>query len=232
MRTIGLIGGISWESTATYYRLINEGVRDRRGPTVSAPILLWSFDFSRIEALQRAGDWDALGRLMAQAAATLEQAGAEALLICANTMHRSVDAIAARTRLPLLHIVDTTAAAIRAQGLSRVGLLGTRYTMEHDFFRARMDGHGIATLVPDAADRTTVHDIIFDELVAGRVTAASRDAYRAIIAWLVDAGAQGIILGCTEIGMLIGAADSPVPLFDTAALHAEAAVDWVLGDGA
>ncbi|PXA91466.1 aspartate racemase [Nostoc sp. 3335mG] len=231
MKTIGLIGGMSWESSAEYYRILNQGVRDRRGPTASAKCLLWSFDFSEIERLQHDGDWPALTDRMTDAARRLEGAGAELLLICTNTMHLMADAIQAAVAIPLLHIADPTAHAIRAAGLTRVGLLGTAFTMERDFYRGRLTGkHGLDVLVPDAEDRAAVHRIIYDELVAGRIEPASRDAYRAVIARLVDRGAQAIILGCTEIMLLIGPDDSPVPLFDTTALHAAAAVDLALGD--
>ncbi len=231
MKTIGLIGGMSWESSAEYYRILNQGVRDRRSPTASAKCLLWSFDFSEIERLQHDGDWPALTDRMTDAARRLEGAGAELLLICTNTMHLMADAIQAAVAIPLLHIADPTAHAIRAAGLTRVGLLGTAFTMERDFYRGRLTGkHGLNVLVPDAEDRAAVHRIIYDELVAGRIEPASRDAYRAVIARLVDRGAQAIILGCTEIMLLIGPDDSPVPLFDTTALHAAAAVDLALGD--
>ncbi|MEN3746672.1 aspartate/glutamate racemase family protein [Sphingomonas sp. HF-S3] len=231
MKTIGLIGGMSWESSAEYYRILNQGVRDRRGPTASAKCLLWSFDFSEIERLQHDGDWPALTDRMTDAARRLEGAGADLLLICTNTMHLMADAIQAAVAVPLLHIADPTAKAIRAAGLSRVGLLGTAFTMERDFYRGRLaEKHGLDVIVPEAEDRTTVHRIIYDELVAGRIEPASREAYRAIIARLVDRGAQAVILGCTEIMLLIGPDDSPVPLFDTTALHAAAAVRIALED--
>ncbi|MET0245651.1 MAG: aspartate/glutamate racemase family protein [Sphingomonas sp.] len=231
MKTIGLIGGMSWESSAEYYRILNQGVRDRRGPTASAKCLLWSFDFSEIERLQHDGDWPALTDRMTDAARRLEGAGADLLLICTNTMHLMADAVQAAVAVPLLHIADPTAEAIRAAGLSRVGLLGTAFTMERDFYRARLaEKHGLDVIVPEAEDRTTVHRIIYDELVAGRIEPASREAYRAIIARLVDRGAQAVILGCTEIMLLIGPDDSPVPLFDTTALHAAAAVRIALED--
>jgi aspartate racemase len=226
---IGLIGGMSWESSAEYYRLINIGVRDARGPTSSAPCLLWSFDFAEIEALQHKGDWDALTRRMVDAAQRLEGAGAGLLLICTNTMHRMADAVSAAISVPLLHIADPTAEAIRAAGLTRVGLLGTAFTMEQDFYRGRLaDRHGLDVIVPEPADRATVHRIIYDELVAGVVNPASRDAYRDVIARLIDRGAEAIILGCTEIMLLVKPEDSAVPFYDTTALHAAAAVRWVL----
>ncbi|MDR7116436.1 aspartate/glutamate racemase family protein [Caulobacter sp. BE254] len=226
---IGLIGGMSWESSIQYYRLINEGVRDRLGGVASARTLMWSFDFARIEALQHAGDWDALAGEMAEAARTLEKGGADVLVLCTNTMHRCAGAIEAAVDIPLLHIADPTAAAIQAAGLTKVGLLGTAFTMEQDFYRGRLEARfGLEVLIPDAEDRKAVHDIIYRELVAGQVLDASREVYRAVIRRLVERGAQGIILGCTEIMLLIGQADSPVPVFDTTTLHAMAAVDRAL----
>ena len=225
MKTIGLIGGMSWESSAHYYRLINQGVRDARGPTASARCILWSFDFSEIERLQHAGDWDALGGMLADAAARLEQAGAELLLICTNTMHLLTDRVERAVAVPLLHIADPVAEAIRARGLRHVGLLGTAFTMERDFFTGRLrDLHGLDVIVPEAEDRATVHRIIYEELVAGVVRPESRQAFRAVIARLVANGAEGVILGCTEIMLLVEQADSAVPLFDTTTLHAGAAV--------
>lgn len=229
MKTIGLIGGMSWESSAHYYRILNQEVRARLGGTHSARILMLSLDFAEVERLQRAGDWTALGDRMAEAARQLEQGGAEMILLCTNTMHKVADRIVAATALPLLHIADPTALAIRAAGCVRVGLLGTAFTMEQDFYRARLAGHGLDVIVPDAADRAVVHDIIYRELVVGVVRDASRAAYRDVIARLVAAGAEAIILGCTEIMLLVGADDSAVPLFDTTDLHARAAVDRALG---
>jgi len=226
---IGLIGGMSWESSAQYYRLINEGVRDRLGGVASARTLMWSFDFARIEALQHAGDWDALAGQMVDAAKALRKGGADFLVLCTNTMHRCAWAIDAAVDIPLLHIADPTAAAVQAAGISRVGLLGTAFTMEQDFYRGRLEGtFGLEVLAPDAEDRAAVHGIIYRELVAGQVLDASRQVYQAVIRRLVERGAQGIILGCTEIMLLIGPADSPVPIFDTTTLHAMAAVDRAL----
>lgn len=225
MRMIGLLGGMSWESSAEYYRILNQGIRERQGPTASARCLLWSFDFAEIEALQHRGDWDALADRLADAARRLEAGGAELLLLCTNTMHRVAPAIEAAVGIPLLHIADPTAAAIRAAGIDTVGLLGTAFTMEQGFYKDRLtERHGLRVLVPDADDRATVHRVIYEELVAGQVLPASRDAYRAIIARLVAAGAEAVILGCTEIMLLVRPEDSPVPLFDTTALHAAAAV--------
>lgn len=230
MRTIGLIGGMSWESSAEYYRILNEGVRDRLGPTASARCLLWSFDFSQIEDLQHRGDWDGLGEMMVDAAHRLEAAGCDLLLICTNTMHLLAPRVEAGIGIPLLHIADPTAEAIKAAGLKTVGLLGTAFTMEQDFYKGRLgERHGLSVIVPGEEDRATVHRIIYEELVAGRIEPASRTAYQKIIARLVEEGAEGIILGCTEIMLLIGAEDSPVPVFDTTALHATAAVGNALG---
>ncbi len=229
MKMLGLIGGMSWESSAQYYRLINEGVRAARGPTASARLLLWSFDFAEIEALQHAGDWAALTALMENAAKGLAVAGAEQLLICTNTMHLMADEVEAAAGIPLLHIADPAGAAIRAAGLHKVGLLGTAFTMEQGFYKDRLvQRHGLEVLVPNADDRALVHQVIYDELVAGTVTETSRAAYRNVITRLVARGAQGIVLGCTEIMLLIGAEDSAVPLFDTTALHAAAAVNALL----
>ena len=229
MKTLGLIGGMSWESSAHYYRLINQGVRDARGPTASAKCLLWSFDFSEIEDLQRAGDWDQLEALMIDAARRLTRAGAEALMICTNTMHRMADAVEAAAGRPLLHIADPTGAAVRAAGIKTVALLGTAFTMEQDFYRGRLAArHGLDVVVPEAEDRALVHRVIYDELVAGVVNKQSRAAYRGVIARLVASGAEAVILGCTEIMLLVDQSDSTVPLFDTTALHAAAAVDFSL----
>lgn len=227
---IGLIGGMSWKSSAEYYRLINEGVRDRLGGLHSARCLLWSFDFADIEVLQRTDRWGEAAALMVDAAERLERAGADFLVIATNTMHIAAPQIQAAVKLPLLHIADPTAARIKAAGFSRVGLLGTAFTMEQDFYKGRLtDRHGLEVLVPDDADRVTVHRIIYEELVQGRVVAASRLAYRDVIARLIARGAEAIILGCTEIMLLVGEQDSAVPLFDTTALHAEAAVTMSIG---
>jgi aspartate racemase len=228
---IGLIGGMSWESSASYYRLINEAVRDRIGPMASAPCLMWSFDFEPIERLQQAGEWPQLGRMLSDAAMRLEAAGAQGLVLCTNTMHRLAEEIEAATTIPLLHIVDPTAEAIKASGRRRVALLGTGYTMEGDFYRGRLHAHhGLEVLIPPADDRDQVHRIIYEELIAGRVLQSSRETYQGVIQRLVEAGAEGIILGCTEIGLLISQSDSPVPIFDTTHLHAQAAAGFVLGD--
>ncbi len=228
MRTLGLIGGMSWESTLPYYRIVNERVRERLGGLHSAKLVLHSVDFAEIEALQHAGDWDAAGKQLADAARGLRLAGAEAIVVCTNTMHLVAPAIEAAVDIPLLHIADATAQRIRAAGLTRVALLGTRFTMEQTFYRERIEAAGIAVLTPDAPQRECVHRVIYDELCLGRIVDASRDDYRAIMAGLVARGAQGVILGCTEIGLLVGEGDATVPLFDTARIHAEAAADWAL----
>jgi aspartate racemase len=231
MRTIGLIGGMSWESSAEYYRLINQGVRDARGPTASARLILWSFDFSEIEALQHAGDWARLERLLCDAGQRLVGAGAETLVICTNTMHLMADAVEQAAGIPLLHIADPTGAAVTAAGLGKVGLLGTAFTMEQGFYRDRLAGrYGLEVLVPEAQDRALVHRVIYEELVAGVVREESRAACREVIARLVARGAQAVILGCTEIMLLVRTEDSAVPLFDTTSLHAEAAVRCALED--
>ncbi|HHX82674.1 MAG TPA: aspartate/glutamate racemase family protein [Pseudomonadaceae bacterium] len=229
MKVIGLIGGMSWESTVPYYRLINEGVKARLGGLHSAKIVLYSVDFAEIERLQHRGEWDEAGALLADAARALERAGADFVVLCTNTMHKVAPAIEAAVAIPLLHIADPTAAAIHQAGLSCVGLLGTRFTMEQDFYRARLtDRHGIDVVIPDDDDRALVHRVIYEELCLGRVEEASRLAYRDVIQRLVAQGAQGVILGCTEISMLVGVEDAAVPLFDTTGLHAAAAVQVAL----
>ena len=229
MKTIGLIGGMSWESTVPYYRLINEGIKQRLGGLHSARIVLYSVDFAEIEHLQRTGDWQAAGELLAQAALKLQGAGAEALVLCTNTMHKVADAIESAVQIPLLHIADPTALQIRQAGLSKVGLLGTRFTMEQDFYKERLvQRHGLEVLVPPEPDREAVHRIIYEELCLGLVRDASRRDYQRVMADLVAQGAQAIILGCTEISLLVSPDDVPVPLFDTTAIHAGSAVDWAL----
>jgi aspartate racemase len=228
-KIIGMLGGMSWKSSAEYYRLVNEGVRDRLGGLHSAQCLMWSFDFDDIAVLQREDRWNDAADLMVEAAQRLERGGADFLIICTNTMHKAYDRMRAAVDLPLLHIADPTAERIKADGHKRVGLLGTAFTMEQDFYKGRLaDLHGLDVIVPDANDRATVHRIIYDELVQGKVDAASRAAYRAVIRRLVAAGAEAIILGCTEIMLLVGPEDSPVPLYDTTGLHAAAAVELAL----
>ena len=228
MKTIGLLGGMSWESTIPYYRLINEAVKQRLGGLHSAKLLLHSVDFAQIEACQRAGDWDAAGAHLAQAAQGLQMAGAELLLIGANTMHKVAPAIEAAIDIPLLHVADATARAVRAAGIARVGLLGTRFTMEQDFYVDRLASHGLEVLVPPSADRDEIHRVIYAELCQGRFEAASRRVFRRVMADLVARGVGGIILGCTEIGLLVDAGDAAVPQFDTTRLHALAAVEAAL----
>jgi len=229
-KIIGMLGGMSWKSSAEYYRLVNEGVRDRLGGLHSAQCLMWSFDFDDIAVLQREDRWNDAADLMVEAAQRLERGGADFLIICTNTMHKAYDRMRAAVDLPLLHIADPTAERIKADGHKRVGLLGTAFTMEQDFYKGRLaDLHGLDVIVPDATDRATVHRVIYEELVQGKVDAASRDAYRAVIGRLVAAGAEAIILGCTEIMLLVGPEDSPVPLYDTTGLHAAAAVELALG---
>jgi aspartate racemase len=228
MRTLGLIGGMSWESTLPYYRIVNERVRERLGGLHSAKLVLHSVDFAEIETLQQRGDWRTAGAQLADAARGLRLAGAEALVLCTNTMHLVAPAIEAAVDIPLLHIADATAARIRAAGLARVALLGTRFTMEQSFYRERIESAGIEVLTPTAEQRERIHRVIYDELCLGRIVDDSRDDYRRIIVDLVVRGVQGAILGCTEIGLLVGERDASVPLFDTARIHAEAAADWAL----
>lgn len=231
MRVLGLVGGMSWESTAIYYRLLNQAAKARLGGLHSARLLLWSVDFHDIESAMRAGDWDAVGRELAAAARALEAAGAEGLLLTSNTLHKLAPVIAGAIGIPFLDLIELTAAEIRRAGLARVGLLGTRFTMEEDFYRARLEqGGGVEVLVPDGDDRALVDRAIFEELCRGRIEAASRAEFRRILVALAARGAQGVILGCTELGLLVGAGDSPVPLFDTTTIHATRAADWALGD--
>ena len=230
MRTLGLIGGMSWESTSLYYRLINEGVRDALGPLRSASLLLYSYDFEQIKALQHGGRWDEAGRSLADVAVRLERAGAEAVVLCTNTMHKVADMICSAIGVPFLHLADCTADRIIAAGLGKVGLLGTRFTMEEDFYKARLCRHGLEVLVPDEDDMAEVHRVIYDELCQGIVRAPSRERYQAVARSLVEGGAQGIILGCTEITILIGPEDVAVPTFDTTAIHAAAAVRLAIAD--
>jgi aspartate racemase len=225
LRVIGMLGGMSWESTAEYYRLANELVRERLGGLHSARLVLTSVDFAEIEALQVAGEWDRAGEILAAEATRLEGAGAEMLVLCTNTMHKVADQVQGAVSIPLIHLADTTAAAVRAAGLGTVGLLATGFTMEQDFYRDRLAEHSLQVLVPDAADRAEVHRIIYEELCVGVILQESRQTYRDVIGRLVAAGAEGVILGCTEIELLVGAADSPVPVFPTTRLHVEAAIE-------
>ena len=230
MKTLGLIGGMSWESTVPYYRTINQTVKEQLGGLHSARLLLYSVDFAEIEKLQHAGDWGAAGAVLADAARSLKAGGAQLLVICTNTMHKVADAVEAASGLPLLHIADATGDAIRARGITRIGLLGTRFTMEQDFYRRRLiERHGLDVLVPEPDERDLVHRVIYDELCQGVIRDESRAQYRRVMDGLVARGAQGIILGCTEIGLLVGEGDASVPLFDTTALHARAAALAALG---
>ena len=224
MKTIGLLGGMSWESSIEYERMINEGVRARLGGTHSADLVIRSYDFAIIEALQEADDWAGAGALLAGDARHLQDAGAEIIVLCTNTMHAVAPAIEAAIDVEFLHLADTTAAAVLEAGVSTVALLGTRYTMERDFYRGRLAGHGLDVLVPDEPDRTTVHDVVYDELVRGIVSAASKQAYLDVIDRLLARGATGVIAGCTEIELLVGPDDVDVAYFPTTRLHAEAAV--------
>jgi aspartate racemase len=228
-----LIGGMSWESSLLYYRQINEAVRARLGGLHSARLLLYSVDFAEIEELQRAGDWDRAGLMLADIARTLESAGAEALVLCTNTMHKVADAIEEAVAIPVLHIADATGAAIVRSGLDSVGLLGTGFTMEQTFYRERLqERFGLRVLTPSASDRDLVHRVIYEELCRGRIEATSRAEYRRVMTDLADRGARAIILGCTEISLLVKAADARVPLFDTTAIHAQFAADWSLNAAA
>ncbi|MBL8274121.1 MAG: aspartate/glutamate racemase family protein [Xanthomonadales bacterium] len=231
MKTIGLLGGMSWESTLPYYRLINQGVNARLGGLHSARLLLYSVDFHDIECLQREGRWAQAGSVLAAAATTLQAAGAEVLVLCTNTMHKVAPAIEAAIRIPLLHIADPVAAAVVGAGFRKVGLLGTRFTMEQDFYRTRLrERHGIEVLVPGAAGRDQVHRVIYEELCRGLLREESRAALCGVIAALVADGAEAVVLACTEIGLLVRPQDATVPLYDSTALHAGAAVELALAD--
>lgn len=229
MKTIGLLGGMSWESSQEYYRIINEAVRDRLGGLHSAQSLLFSFDFAEIEALQHAGRWDEATKRMITAAQNLQKGGVDFVLICTNTMHRMADEVAAAISIPLVHIADPTAEAIKTKGLTKIGLLGTRYTMEQDFYKGRLvDKYGLDVIVPDEPGRTVVHDIIYDELCLGKVRKASKQKYLEVIGQLERQGVQAVILGCTEIGLLVKPGDIQLPIFDTTRIHAETAVTLAL----
>jgi aspartate racemase len=229
MKTIGLIGGMSWESSTEYYRLINTLVKERLGGFHSAKCVMVSVDFAEVETLQRENRWAESAQLLSDAALSLERAGAEVVLLCTNTMHKVADEIQASIHIPFLHIADATAEEVKAQGLTTVGLLGTRFTMEEDFYVGRLQQrYGLQVLIPDSAERDMIHRVIYDELCLGQIKAVSKAQYLAAIDQLITHGAQGIILGCTEIGLLIQAEDCPVPVFDTTHLHAQAAVDFAL----
>ena len=229
MKTIGLIGGMSWESTVTYYRVINETIKKRLGGLHSAKIILYSVDFHDIERFQHGGDWQAAAAMLAEAARRLEAAGADFLALCTNTMHKVASSIEAAVEIPLLHIADPTAAEIKKAGYSTLGLLGTRFTMEQAFYRERLsEHHGLRVIVPDAGDRDVIHRIIYEELCLGLVLPESRSEYRRIMKDLASRGAEAIVLGCTEISLLVGEQGAEVPLFDTTAIHARAAAEAAL----
>lgn len=231
MKTIGLLGGMSWESTVLYYQLLNEGVRKRLGGLHSAKIILHSVDFAEIEQLQVAGQWQQAGEQLAAAALGLEQAGADMVLLCTNLMHKVAPIIEAKIAVPLLHIADAAGNSILRQGLKKVGLLGTRYTMEEDFYRKRLlDKFGIEVVIPEKAERDLVHQVIFEELCCGKITIKSKQSYLEIIANLHGKGAEGVVLGCTEIPLLVGPQDTDLPLFNTAALHADLALEFCLAE--
>ena len=229
MKTIGMIGGMSWESSIEYYRIINEKVKEKLGGLHSAKSVMYSVDFAEIETLQHAGRWEEATQDMIEAARHVEAGGADFLIICTNTMHKMADEVEAAIGIPLLHIADATAEVIKAQGLNKIGLLGTKFTMEEDFYRGRLvEKHGLDVFIPEADDREIVHRVIYDELVLGEIKLQSREQYKQIIEKLIAAGAQGITLGCTEIGLLVKDEDSRVPLFDTTYIHAVSAVEMAL----
>jgi aspartate racemase len=229
MKTIGLLGGMSWESTVSYYQAINQGVKAQLGGLHSAKICLHSVDFAEIAALQHSDDWDALAQILTTAAQSLEQAGADSLVICTNTMHKLAPHLQSQLSIPLLHIADATAEQLVSDGITKVGLLGTRYTMEQDFYTSRLtQGFGIEVVLPSADQRTVVHNVIYEELCVGEINDISRKIYQDIIDSLAAQGAQAVILGCTEIALLISAKDTDVPIYDTTAIHAQAAVNFAL----
>jgi len=231
VKTIGLIGGMSWESSIEYYRIINETVKAKLGGLHSAQSLMYSVDFSEIEALQQQGKWTEAAQVLIKAALRLERGGADFLVLCTNTMHKVAEAIQAQIHIPFLHIADATAKQIKKDGLHKVGLLGTRFTMEEDFYTSRLiEEHGLDVIVPDVSGRVVVHQVIYDELVRGKIQAGSKKRYLEIIEQLVQAGAEGVILGCTEIGLLVRPGDCRVPLFDTTRIHALAAADYALAE--
>lgn len=229
MKTIGLIGGMSWESSAAYYRIINETMKARKGPRYSAKSLMYTVNFHEIEQMQYKGEWEKAGEVLVDVARRLERGGADCIVLCTNTMHKLASVIEAATRIPFIHIADATAEKIKEQGMKKIGLLGTGFTMEQDFYKGRLaEKYGLEVIVPEKADRDIVHRIIYDELCQGKTEASSKVEYIRILQDLANKGAEGIILGCTEIMLLVGQADSPVPVFDTTTLHAIAAVDFAL----
>ena len=228
-KTLGIIGGMSWESTQSYYRLINQGIKTALGGLHSADLLIHSLDLAPIATLQAQGDWKELGKVMVNSGKRLQAGGADGLLIATNTMHKVADQVQTATNLPLIHIADATAAAIKQQGLTKIALLGTQFTMTEDFYTKHLKSAGLQVMIPDEAARTEVHRIIYDELCQGQLLDSSRQYYRQVIEELAMQGSEGVILGCTEIGLLIAQADSPIPVFDTTAIHAAAAVEFLLG---
>ncbi|HBV85113.1 aspartate/glutamate racemase family protein [Desulfosporosinus sp.] len=229
MKTIGLIGGMSWESTSEYYRIINQEVKQRLGGLHSAKCVLYSVDFGEVESYQRNGEWHKAAQRLSDAARSLEAAGAEFIVICTNTMHKVADEIQAGISIPLLHIADITAREVLSQGVKTIGLLGTSYTMEQDFYKSRLEAQGIKVLIPKETDRVIVNSVIYEELCLGKINDESRSNYKRIIEDLIEHGAEGIILGCTEIGLLVKSQDSTVPLYDTTLVHAIGAVNFALG---
>ena len=231
MKTIGLIGGMSWESSLEYYRIINETVKEKLRGFHSAKIAMYSVDFEEVEKLQRQGNWDEATRLMIDAAQRIEKAGAEFVVICTNTMHKMAEEVQKSIDIPLLHIVDVTAEKIKGQGIRKVGLLGTRFTMEEDFYKGRLlKKHEIEVIIPEEEERVRIHNILYDELCLGEIKKLSRDKFKEIIENLVARGAEGVILGCTEIPLLVNQEDYEIPLFDTTAIHAITAVEYALGE--
>ena len=229
MKTIGMIGGMSWESSIEYYRIINETVRDKLGGLHSSKSVMYSLDFAEIEALQHQNQWGEATQLMIMAAQHVQNGGADFVLICTNTMHKMAEEVQKQIDIPILHIADATAEAIKRKGLTKIGLLGTRFTMEEQFYRGRLESkHGLTVIIPSEDDREIIHRVIYDELCLGEIKSSSKDKYAAIIDKLIQAGAQGIILGCTEISLLVDAAQSAVPIFDTTLIHATTAVDYAL----
>ncbi|WP_319536846.1 aspartate/glutamate racemase family protein [uncultured Vibrio sp.] len=230
MKTIGLLGGMSWESTASYYKALNEGVKSQLGGLHSAKICLYSVDFDEIEKLQHQGKWSETALILAQAAKSVERGGADFLMICTNTMHKVVPEIESHISIPILHIADATAESLIRDGVTKVGLLGTRFTMEQDFYKGRItDKFGIEVVVPTVDEQTVIHDVIYQELCLGEIKSESRDSYVQIIANLHEQGAQAVILGCTEIALLVKQSDTSVPLYDTTEIHAARGVEWALG---
>ncbi|MAM86196.1 MAG: aspartate/glutamate racemase [unclassified Hahellaceae] len=229
MKTIGLIGGMSWESTQTYYRLINQRIREELGGLHSAKLVLYSVDFAEIEALQHQGDWQATGEMLSSVGQSVESAGAEFLVLCTNTMHKVASQIESAVSIPLLHIADATANRLKEDGVTCVGLLGTRFTMEQVFYLGRLEDHGIQVVVPDESQRESIHSVIYNELCKGVVRSDSKALYLDVVVSLAERGAQGVILGCTEIGLLIQSSDTEIKLYDTTEIHAEQAVQYALG---